>query len=164
MLRALNLRNADGTNFDPTTYSQLNTWLKNANSSPNMANMLSAQLAAMELNVYNGKVQGSALIQTSGLTPSFDTVNHIMSLANGELGAHAKTLSGDPNRTYQEGLKNILDAANRNTSYVEPSPANCPAPTFAQRSPMLGTDNVRLALKEPWRAAPQPGLIPKQLF
>ncbi len=43
------------------------SWLLAANAS-NMANMLSAQLAAMELNVYNGKVNGGALIYAPGTT------------------------------------------------------------------------------------------------
>ena len=55
MLRNLNLRNADGSNFDPTTPAQVKTWLSKATAT-NMAYMLSAQLAAMALNVNNGKV------------------------------------------------------------------------------------------------------------
>src|SRR5207248_7524335 len=50
LLSGLCLADANGNNFDPTTYDQFRTWLLNANA-VNMAYMLSAQLAAMELNV-----------------------------------------------------------------------------------------------------------------
>src|SRR6266478_9080499 len=48
ILSSLNLRNALGANFDPTTYTQFKDWISSA-SATNMAYMLSAQLSAMEL-------------------------------------------------------------------------------------------------------------------
>ena len=60
MLSALNLRNADGTPFDPANGQQLKSWLLKATGT-NMAYMLSAQLAAMALNVHNGLVNGAYL-------------------------------------------------------------------------------------------------------
>src|SRR5512132_1075994 len=64
-LNGLCLRNATGgdTNFTGTLAQQktaLHDWLLNANAT-NMANMLSAQLAAMELNVLHTKVDGTKL-------------------------------------------------------------------------------------------------------
>ena len=44
------------SHYNPTTYTQFRTWLLSANAT-NMANMLSAQLAAMELNVEGGDLR-----------------------------------------------------------------------------------------------------------
>ena len=47
---ALNLRNANGTNFDPSSYNTFRSWLLSATAT-NMAYMLSAQLAATSLGL-----------------------------------------------------------------------------------------------------------------
>ena len=65
LLSSLNLRNKNGSNFDPTTYARFRTWLLDADA-VNMAYMLSAQLSAMELNVEAGLVGGSALVYAPG--------------------------------------------------------------------------------------------------
>src|SRR5262249_17061012 len=65
LLQSLNLRNATGAAFDPTSYAQFKTWLQGANAQ-NMAYMLSVQLAAMEMNVLRGFVNGSVPIQALG--------------------------------------------------------------------------------------------------
>ncbi len=100
-----------------------------------MAYMLSAQLSGMELNVFNGKVNGSALIYAPGTFSAnpngFATVNAVMTEANSELGLHGLTLAGSPYRAYQEALKNALDRANNNVNFVQPGPSSCPTPTFA---------------------------------
>ena len=133
MLRALNLRNANGSNFDPTTKAQVKTWLLSATAT-NMAYMLSAQLAAMELNVFNGKVSGSSLIYAPGTQSAnangFATVNAVMAEANAELGAHGVAVNSGAIRTYQEALKNALDRANNNLNFVQSGPSKCPAPIF----------------------------------
>jgi hypothetical protein len=127
MLVSLNLREAGGSDFDPTDYASFRTWLLSANAA-NMAYMLSAQLAAMELNVLNGKVNGGALIYAPGTTSAnalgFATVTAIMAEANTELGVHGTAYSGDAWRSYQEALKNALDEANNNKTFVQPTP--CP--------------------------------------
>ena len=124
---SLNLRSANGTNFDPAGYAQFRSWLLNATAT-NMAYMLSAQLAAMELNVHNGFVSGNALIYAPGTTSAnslgFATVNALMAEANTELGLHGLTLSGSPYRSYQEALKNALDKANNNFTFVQPTPCS----------------------------------------
>jgi len=131
LMVSLNLRNANGTDFDPGNYSAFRTWLLNANAT-NMAYMLSAQLAAMELNVFNGFVNGNALIYAPGTVSAnplgFATVSAVMAEANTELGLHGLTLAGSPYRAYQEALKNALDRANNNKTFVQPTP--CPF-TFA---------------------------------
>ena len=126
MLSVLNLKNATGGNFDPGTYPVFRTWLLGANAS-NMAYMLSAQLAAMELNVEAGLVNGNSLVWTG---TQFLTVNQLMALANTELGLHGYTLAGNPNRAYQEYLKNALDKANNNMNFVQGTPCSyiCPTP------------------------------------
>jgi hypothetical protein len=132
-LSSLNLRKADGSNFDPSSYTDFRTWLLNA-SATNMAYMLSAQLAAMELNVRYGFVSGNALIYAPGTNSAnangFATVNAVMAEANTELGVHGTAYSGDAWRSYQEALKNALDNANNNLTFVQPGPESCPTPVF----------------------------------
>jgi hypothetical protein len=132
LLSGLNLRNANGTNFDPSTYTAFRTWILNATAT-NMSYMLSAQLAAMELNVEALLVDGNDLVYAPALLPynpvgmnalGFISVNDLMSDANVELGLHGSVLSGDSFRPYQEALKNALDAANNNQNFVQGSP--CP--------------------------------------
>jgi hypothetical protein len=124
-LSGLNLKNGDGTNFDPATYAAFRTWLLGAKAT-NMAYMLSAQLAAMELNVYNGLVDGNAIIYAPNTTSAnalgYATVNDVMAEANTELGLHPITTAGNPYRAYQEDLKDALDDANNNLNFVQPFP------------------------------------------
>ena len=133
MIISLNLKNGGGADFDPaasppallsTSKSQFRTWILSA-TAKNMGYMLSAQLAAMELNVLNGKVNGESLIYAPGTTSAnslgFATVNAIMSEANNELGAHPYTVSPNQYRSYQEALKNALDDANNNKNFVQPT-------------------------------------------
>jgi len=124
---ALNLRNANGTAFNPTSYSGFKSWLLKATAT-NMSYMLSAQLSAMVLNVRegtaNGFVSGSALVYApgvgnTGVNNQFITINDLTTAANNELGLHGLVLSGSPFRAYQEALKNALDAGNNNLNFVQ---------------------------------------------
>ena len=125
LMVALNLRNANGSAFDPAGYSAFRTWLLNATAT-NMAYMLSAQLAAMELNVNNNFVNVNALVYAPGTSSAngfgFATVGALMLEANTELGVHGTALSGDAWRTYQESLKTALDNANNNKTFLQASP------------------------------------------
>ena len=125
LMVTLNLRDAEGNNFNPTTYDAFRTWLLGGTAT-NMAYMLSVQLAAMELNVFNGKVSDSALVYAPGTTSAnslgFATINALMAEANAELGLHGFTLADSQYRAYQEALKNALDNANNNKSFVQPTP------------------------------------------
>jgi hypothetical protein len=91
-----------------------------------MAYMLSAQLAAMELNVEAGFVNGSALVYAPGTNSAnglgFATINNLMAEANSELTTHGTALAGDSWRAYQEALKNALDKANNNQTFAQPTP------------------------------------------
>ncbi|MGE5186943.1 MAG: hypothetical protein ACM31C_33055, partial [Acidobacteriota bacterium] len=122
MLVGLNLVNAGGIPFDPTTYAQVKTWFNNATAT-NMAYMLSAQLAAMELSVQKGVVDGAALVYAPGVTGAsalgFISVTALMAEANTQLGLDGNTPSGDPNRAYQETVKNALDHANNNLTFLQ---------------------------------------------
>ncbi len=126
LLNGLYLRNAAGTRMNfGCDYTAFRNWLLGANAT-NMAYMLSAQLAAMELNVEAGFVNGGALVYAPGTNSAnglgFAKVSDLMSEANAELTLHATALSGDAWRTYQEALKNALDKANNNQTFVQPTP------------------------------------------
>jgi hypothetical protein len=129
MLVGLNLRNANGTHFDPASVGAYRTWVLSATAT-NMAYMLSAQLSAMELNVFNGFVSGSALIYAPGTTSAnalgFATVNAVMAEANALLGSADPLLilSGSPLRAHAEALKDALDDANNNLTFLQATP--CP--------------------------------------
>jgi hypothetical protein len=130
-LSALNLRNANGSDFDPANYTGFKNWILGATAT-NMAYMLSAQLVAMELNVRHAFVNSGALIyapgSTSANTNGFATVGSIMTEANTSLGLNGVVLSGSPTRAYQEGLKNALDAANNNATFVQSGPCSFVSP------------------------------------
>lgn len=121
-LTALCLRNANGSDFDPTSYSAFKGWLLKATST-NMAYMLSAQLSAMTLNVESGNVAGGSIIDAPGCG-GFVSVNDVMAAANAALCADGNTPFGDPNRAVQECLKNALDRGNNNLNFVQS--AACP--------------------------------------
>jgi hypothetical protein len=125
LMVSLNLRNANGTNFDPASYTAFRSWILAATAT-NMANMLSAQLAAMELNVLNGKVSALALIYAPGTGVQnglgFATVQAVMDAANVSLGLNGNTTAADADRTLQEALKNALDRANNNLNFVQAQP------------------------------------------
>ncbi|HET8571491.1 MAG TPA: hypothetical protein VFN14_06350 [Candidatus Limnocylindria bacterium] len=129
MLRDLNLIQPKSSSpywqlFDPTTAGQVKTWLLNGTAT-NMAYMLSVQLAAMELNVYNNKVDSNSLIYAPGTTSAnalgFASVNDVMAEANASLLANPYTVAAGAVRTYQEALKNALDRANNNLNFVQSS-------------------------------------------
>jgi hypothetical protein len=126
-LDGLNLRNTDGSNFDPTTYAPFRTWILGADA-VNMANMLSAQLAAMKLNVMSGRVSGASLVYAPGVAGAsalgFISVDSLMTAANNSLGTNVLTLSGNPARASQEVLKNALDNANNNKNFVQLKPCD----------------------------------------
>jgi hypothetical protein len=128
-LSALNLVKADGSPFDPNSYTEFRNWILSANAT-NMAYMLSAQMTAMYLNVRAGFVSASALVYAPGTNSAnaagFATVGDLLSEANLELAAHPTAYDGDPWRSYQEALKNAFDWANNDRTFVQPGPEACP--------------------------------------
>jgi hypothetical protein len=127
LLQGLNLRTADGSDFDPTSYTQFKSWLSKATST-NMAYMLSAQLSSLQLSVAHGKVSPSALVYAPGASSAngagFATVSALMAEANAQLGAHGLVPSGSPYRTYQSTLKSAVESADLNQSFVQPTPCS----------------------------------------
>ena len=128
LLTGLCLRNANGSDFDPATVAQLQSWLL-AGTAVNMANMLSVQLAAMELNVEGGAVKGTALVYApccgnTGVGNQFISINDLMQLAAASLCADANTTAAGPARTYQECLKTALDRGNNNLNFVQAAPCS----------------------------------------
>jgi hypothetical protein len=74
-----------------------------------MAAQLSRHLAAFQLNLRYGFISSSRTFQFNGQAR---TAVEIVELANAALILDQYTPSGDPNRWYQESLKNILANAN----------------------------------------------------
>jgi hypothetical protein len=128
LLRSLNLRTMDGALFEPMNWKSYQAWNKRA-SGKNMANMLSIQLAAMALNVEVGFVNEDAWVYapgcgTLGLGDNFITVRELMdkSIDALEDDANGYTLSGHPQRAYQNCLMKALDDANNNRGFLQRSP------------------------------------------
>lgn len=142
-----NLVNGAGTlqNFSSSSnYSAFRTWLLSATAT-NMAYMLSAQNAGMWENVfglttgpngtrspvsltaliYTGPVAGTAPSGCTKLTPNaggFAAVGDVMSAASCAVKNAPITTKSSPQRTYEQFLKNALDAANNNNSFVQVPP------------------------------------------
>jgi hypothetical protein len=95
-----------------------------------MAYMLSAQLAAMELNVKAGFVDGDSYVYAPSLISTgacpygnslgFISIDNLRAAANAELCAGRYTPDGDPNRACQEAKKTALDKANNNQNFAVP--------------------------------------------
>jgi hypothetical protein len=135
-LSAQNLRKANGNDFDPATYRKFRDWLLEATAT-NMAYMLSAQYAAMWLNVNAVSAQWpgvdpNSMIYAPGTNSAnalgFATIAAVMAEANAELGLHGTAFMGDAWRAYQEALKNALDRANNNLNFVQPEPCEVEYP------------------------------------
>ena len=130
LLNSCQLVNANGTIHTFTnSYSAFRTWLLGANAT-NMAYMLSAQLAALKLNVYNGNVDGNAFDLCS-----HNTVNNLITAACDSMTGPGNqlVLAGNPSRPGQEMLKNCIDGINNNGDLIPVTPCpysfpNPPAP------------------------------------
>jgi hypothetical protein len=120
LLSALHLRDATGADFDPSTYPQFRTWLLGSTAT-NMAYKLSSHLAAMRLNVEAGFVNGNRVYPPFG-----GTINQLMTLADNSLASDPYTPDGNPERGYQEQLKDYLDALNNGAAVVSPTPCARP--------------------------------------
>jgi hypothetical protein len=121
-LTGLKLMDSNGSLAALKDYRTFRTWILNATAT-DMRYMLSAQLAAMKLNVEAGLVTGNSVVylgENYGLR--FTTVANLITLANDAL------VSVDATRAYQEYLKNALDSANNNLNFVQN--AQCCSPTF----------------------------------
>jgi hypothetical protein len=105
-----------------------------------MAYMLSAQLAAMELNVMNGNVKTPVMMYVGTPPPGcslthavnalgFISVTDLMYDANTLLLANPVTVAAGTPRTCQEFVKTALDNGNNNKNFDIPckfSAVTCP--------------------------------------
>jgi len=138
-LRNLNLKNATGGNFDPTTAAQVSTWLLNANAS-NMAYMLSSQLTATVLNVRRGNYGTSTaifvgtglgsggLVDTARNTQGAAIINNLDGLSdtNGLDGTGYVNLFGFAS------IQGLIDAANAELSAAPLAVASGPHRTYQE--------------------------------
>ncbi len=128
LLNSCQMRNANGTVHTFTNvYSAFRSWLLGATAT-NMAYMLSAQLAALKLDVNFNFVDGNAYDLCSS-----STVNSLIQTACDQLAMDGNTVAGNPTRIAQEMLKNCIDAINNNGAVVPVTPCpytfpNPPAP------------------------------------
>ncbi len=119
-LRACNLVQSNGNAFDPNSKNDVKGWI-NGGSASNMALKLSQHLAAMKLNVLNDFVNLGAVVTCASSVDSSGqiTIRRLIEKADAELGLHSTATSGNSWRSYQEALKNALDAANNNSNFVD---------------------------------------------
>jgi hypothetical protein len=110
-------------------YSYVRNYLLSA-SATNMVYMLSAQMLATQFNVLKGYVNASALVAlplvtsltdghrqaltANGFTGSSYTVRQFQSAAVASLASNPNATASGPARLYQEALKNIFEAINKN--------------------------------------------------
>jgi len=128
VLNALPLVDKDGDDVDFTINKaggdDLSDYLVSGNNAVNMAQKLSQHLAAMTLNILAGLADEDCLVYTGQNADCIDgspetvEIGVVIQLAIDSLNADGYTPAGDDDRDYQECLKNILDAANNNTNWV----------------------------------------------
>ena len=128
ILNALNLRTASGGNFylnlataQSTNYTTFRNWLLGATAT-NMAYMLSAQLAAMRLNVEAGYVNPNNYYKPfeGTIADLITTANSLLS--NNVCGTTCNTTAASQLRTDQQTVKNYLDALNNGASVIKAKP------------------------------------------
>jgi hypothetical protein len=135
LLNKSNLRQANGSLFVipggkfADAYKAFRTWILAATAT-NMSYMLSAQLAATQLDIAYNKLNGSDLV----LDPNGNwvSINQVVSDAIAFLATHGNTTAYGPDRTLAEAYKNIFDRLNNNVQKITPvDPKYCPAYSFA---------------------------------
>jgi hypothetical protein len=126
-----------------SSYSKVSGYLLNADST-NMAYMLFSQLLTTEFNIVLGRISASKSILASAVNmPSSSrnsllinngaknwmqvtdssgvaNIQTILNAAIASLKVSPNTINSGPDRVYQEGIKNLLDAMNNNQSIFLP--------------------------------------------
>lgn len=125
-LTAMNLRAENGSHLDPTSAAELSAWIQGARA-VNMAYMLSAQLAAMKLNVISGKVDANAVLyapaaQSATHVSGFATVSQLMDAADGMLASTGLAFASAAERQRMGLLKDALDLGNNRGNFVMATP------------------------------------------
>lgn len=114
-LPSLHVVDEDGGQFSTDDFETYKDWMKDANA-VNMAYMLSAQLVAMQFNVLSGNVSERCIV--SGDTLGDISIGRLIDQAAASLRKDGYTPAGDPKRHRQEVLKNALDKANNNLTWL----------------------------------------------
>lgn len=125
-LGVLNLRNGDGSHFDPANYTAFRTWILGATAT-NMAYMLSAQMAATYLSARAAEA-GSVQVWFMG---NWITVNQAITnadglLSDGTCGTSCVVLSDNPLRPDMAAYKDLFDAINNNMAVTRGCPVIYP--------------------------------------
>lgn len=116
-LSSLNLRNPNGSDFDPANYAAFRNWLLNGNA-VNMAYMLSVQMATTFLDtkvpVGGNVLPASTVVLTAYWGPR--TIQSLLDEADAALAGGGTVNAGakSPQRQYFENLKNTFDDINNN--------------------------------------------------
>jgi hypothetical protein len=141
-LNQLNLKTATGGDQDFGAYDVFRSWILGATAT-NMAYMLSAQMAAMQLNISIGGSAGknvpagamlyagpvpqacvNAVITVPVNQAGFIGAQDLVNTASAAAGAYSVSVNASDARTCQEYLKNTLDKGNNNLNFVA-APASC---------------------------------------
>ena len=106
-----------------TGFNTISDFLVSGNNAKNMAQKLSQHVCAMQFNMLYGLADEDCLVytgQNADCVGGAETVSigEVMALAIASLASDPYTPDGHAQRHYQECLKNILDAANNNTNWV----------------------------------------------
>lgn len=122
-LRYLNLRNSDGSDFDPWTYQELSTWLQRANAK-NMAYKVSAQMAVLYLNSEVRMLYSRALqtpgINFLGIDYKFMDLSLFIFYANQQL--FTNSFGKDADRNLHQDLYELMVKANNDSIFVQLEP------------------------------------------
>lgn len=110
--------NASGSQGAFASNAQFKSWISGATAT-NMAYMLSAQAAAMKLNIAAGFVNAGSYDLCSGTS-----IGDLLAAANLTLCSSPLTRTGHPQREYQDSLKNCLDALNNGAGVIPPTPCS----------------------------------------
>lgn len=145
-LRNLNLRNADGSDFDPYTYEQFRTWLKSANAK-NMAYMVSAQLATLQLNQSMGYIDPYNSYFYTGtcgtLFSKFMNTAGLISWMNVYLLLVPNAIGNDGLRISLECLKDIAESTINNLNFVQPEPCDKHSITSVKQATKIPAEDVK---------------------
>lgn len=140
-LSALNLRNPDGSHYDPPRYSPKDrkdtmafaSWILNANAE-NMASMLSAQMAGTWLSVQAANSQsGDLKVWINGdwvtIGKAIDTANGLLSDSGCSPLTDNKCVvgSGHPLRNVMGAYKDLFDDINNNKAVMNGCPVTYPS-------------------------------------
>lgn len=119
----LNGSAADFNTANPSAgFTDFSNWITNDSNGSNMACQLSAQLAAMKLNVEAGFVSGSQLLYAPGTSSAnslgIATLDDLMNEAIAALIANPLTVNASAARTKQNAIMTALDKGNNNLNWL----------------------------------------------